>query len=148
VRDYVTEYYEPAAASSDAVRADGNRRARALAAWKRTVLADWPGIKITSIDAAGDAAHEGDRRDGAAQVELDGLRVDDVAVEVLHGPIDSSGSFIGLPRRVPLTHTGNGRFVGAYDVSAAGPYGLTVRALPAHPDLISPVELGIVAWAT
>ncbi|MEN9504779.1 MAG: hypothetical protein RI958_705, partial [Actinomycetota bacterium] len=28
-----------------------------------------------------------------------------------------------------------------------GPYGVTVRVLPAHAGLISPVELGIAAWA-
>jgi hypothetical protein len=34
-----------------------------------------------------------------------------------------------------------------YGVGEAGPYGITVRALPSHPDLISPVEMGTIAWA-
>jgi hypothetical protein len=35
-----------------------------------------------------------------------------------------------------------------YSVGEAGPYGITVRAMPSHPDLISPVEMGIIAWAS
>lgn len=148
VRDYVTEYYEPAASSSEALGAEKYARARALAAWKRAALADWPGIAVTSVEADASPAHEGERRTVTAHVELDGLDPLDVAVEVLHGPIDSTGSFIGLPLEVPLAHTKAGRYEGSYLVSAAGPYGLTVRALPSHPDLISPVELGVIAWAS
>jgi len=34
-----------------------------------------------------------------------------------------------------------------YAVGDAGPYGITVRAMPSHPNLITPVEMGIIAWA-
>jgi len=35
----------------------------------------------------------------------------------------------------------------ALEVGEAGPYGVTVRAMPANPAMISPYDLGVVAWA-
>ena len=40
-----------------------------------------------------------------------------------------------------------GRFAGSFDCFHPGRYGFTVRVVPHHPDLVSPVELGLVAWA-
>jgi starch phosphorylase len=42
---------------------------------------------------------------------------------------------------------GQHRYVGAFDCESAGRYGFTVRVVPAHPDLVTPVELGLMAWA-
>ena len=81
------------------------------------------------------------------QVAMDGLSPASLTVQALHGPIDSEGSFIGDPAAVELTHEAGEVWGADYTVGAAGPYGLTVRAMPSHPHLVSPVEMGIVAWA-
>jgi starch phosphorylase len=80
-------------------------------------------------------------------VEIDGLDASSVTIQALHGPIDSEGEFIGTPLIVTLALTGAGLWEADYSVGEAGPYGLTVRALPSHPNLISPVEMGTIAWA-
>ena len=41
----------------------------------------------------------------------------------------------------------DGAFEGTYDVGEAGPYGVTARVVPHHDDLISPMDVGLVAWA-
>jgi hypothetical protein len=46
-----------------------------------------------------------------------------------------------------LQPTGEGSFEGNYVVGEAGPYGVTVRVIPHHVDLINPMELGVVTWA-
>ena len=147
VRDYATQLYEPAAASSSTALADGGAAAIELAAWKSTVRAAWPSVAITSIDADGSPAREGDVRHVRAHVAIDGLAPTSLTVQALHGPIDSEGSFIGDPAAVDLAHAADGVWSADYTVGAAGPYGLTVRAMPSHPHLVSPVEMGIVAWA-
>jgi starch phosphorylase len=148
VRDYVTELYEPAAASAHAVADQDWALARSLAGWKATVRLGWPGVKVGAVDADSTPAHEGERRVAAAHVDIDGLAPTDVAVQLLHGSIDSTGSFIDSPAMVPMQRQDDGSYSCTYTVSAAGPYGLTVRALPTHEGLISPVELGIAAWAS
>jgi starch phosphorylase len=148
VRDYVTEFYEPAAASGRAALAYDCASAKALAAWKQTVRSQWSGVHVVSLDSPTANAHEGERRDVVAHVELGNLSATDVLVQVMHGGVDSEGSFVGTPQLVPLQSTGSGRFEGSFVVGEAGPYGFTVRAMPSNPDLISPVDLGVVAWAS
>lgn len=147
VRDYTTEFYEPAAASSSRISADDGAVARHLAAWKRHVMSSWPSVKVLDVQCDTSPAHEGETRRVRAMVEIDGLDVADVAVQVLHGAVDQEGSFVGRPAVVGLTHAGDGMFEAEYVVGDAGPYGLTVRAMPHHPHLVHQVELGLIAWA-
>ncbi|HSB86421.1 MAG TPA: alpha-glucan family phosphorylase [Ilumatobacteraceae bacterium] len=148
VRDYTSELYEPAAGSATQLLRDDAARGRALAQWKQRVAQCWPQVKILDLDIDDTPAHEGDQRTVRVQLELGGLTPDEVTVQALHGQIDSAGSFVGIPKSVPLPAIGDATFDGTYTVGEAGPYGVTVRAIPQHPDLISPVELGLVAWAT
>ena len=39
------------------------------------------------------------------------------------------------------------RYSGSLRTEKAGRYGFTVRVVPRHPDLVSPAELGLAAWA-
>ena len=147
VREYTSTLYEPAAASATTMLADDAARGKALAHWKRTIIGAWTDVKVLDLDIDTSAAHEGDGRDVRARVELGGLDSGEVTVQALHGPIDSTGAFIGAPEAITLQPTGSGGFEGRYVVGEAGPYGVTVRAVPFHTDLISPMELGLVAWA-
>jgi starch phosphorylase len=147
VRGYVTDLYEPAAASGRAALADDCATSRSLAAWKRRVRFAWPDVHITGVESDVSNAHEGDPRTVVAEVELGPLSPADMVVQVLHGNVDQEGSFVGDPRIVDLRHIADGRFEGTFTVGEAGPYGVTVRAMPANPDLITPVDLGVIAWA-
>jgi starch phosphorylase len=105
-------------------------------------------VKVVDIECDATPAHAGDVRHVRAHVEIDGLEAASVLVQALHGPIDSEGQFIGAPLIVTLDLTEPGLWEADYHVGEAGPYGITVRALPSHPDLISPVEMGTIAWAS
>ena len=147
VRDYTSELYEPAAASATAMIGDNAARGKALSHWKQHVLGAWVDVKVVDLDIDTTAAHEGDERVVRAHVELGGLDAGEVTVQALHGPIDSEGSFISTPATVTLQPTDDGAFAGRYAVGEAGPYGVTVRAVPRHDDLINPMEMGLVSWA-
>ena len=103
---------------------------------------------MIDVDADTSDAHEGDNRSVTASVALGSLSASDVVVQVLHGNVDQQGSFMGDPTIVDLLHTRGQTFTGSFEVGEAGPYGVTVRAMPANPALISPFDLGTVAWAT
>ena len=148
VREYTSTLYEPAAASATTMLDNHSARGRALAHWKQHVNRSWPEVKVVDLDLDTSAAHEGDQRVVHARVELGALNDGEVTVQALHGPIDSAGSFIATPATVTLLPTGNSAFEGTYPVGEAGPYGVTVRAIPHHRDLISAMEMGLVAWAT
>jgi starch phosphorylase len=127
--------------------ADGAAAARNLAAWKQRVLAAWPSVKVIDLICDNSPAHEGEVRHVKANVDIDGIERDVITVQALHGPIDSTGEFIGTPQFVALVPTDDGVWEADYTVGEAGPYGITVRVMPSHPDLISAVEMGTIAWA-
>ena len=148
VRDYTSALYEPAAACATSMMLGGAARGKALAHWKRRATDAWEAVKVVDVDVDTSPAHEGEQRSIRATVELGGLDPAEVTVQALHGPIDSSGSFVGTPAPVTLQPGGNSLFEGSYVVDEAGPYGVTVRAIPKHDDLINPMEMGLVAWAS
>jgi starch phosphorylase len=154
VRDYVTGFYEPIARRADEFGADNHERAKELAAWKERVGAAWPSVKV--IDVSGDADPAlidlGGTRTVAAAVELGPLGVADVRVELLHGPVGMNDELSDF-EVVTMASTGAGAgagtfgFEGSFACGSAGRHGYTVRVVPAHPDLVTWAELGLVSWA-
>jgi hypothetical protein len=69
-----------------------------------------------------------------------------VAVELLHGVVGPTDEIVE-PQRVTMQAEDGGRYVGEFACEAAGRYGFTVRVVPAHADLTTPLELGAIAWA-
>jgi starch phosphorylase len=147
VRQYTSQLYEPAATSAGTMLADNAARGKALAHWKQRVKERWADVKVVEVDIDTTAANEGDERTVRARVELGGLDAAEVMVQALHGPTDSAGSFISAPAKFTLRLADDGAFEGTYTVGEAGPYGVTVRAIPHNGDLINTMEMGLVAWA-
>jgi len=151
VRDYTEQLYEPTAAQGDALAADGHGAARSMAAWKLEVEAAWPGVHIDHVEVDDSVAELGTQRSVEAIVSLGALSNDDVEVQLLHGPA-GQGEELSSPQVVVLDHAGQAddghlRYRGTVTCEQAGRYGLTVRIVPSHPALVSPTELGRLAWA-
>jgi glycogen phosphorylase len=148
VRDYTTELYEPAAASSRALTTRRGALATELADWRRRVRASWPSVSITTLDVDTNAADTGESRPVAVAVAMDGLEPGDVRVDVLHGTVGPDGEFRPEPATVTLAPAGDGTYRGDLVLTAPGSYGVTARVIPVHPALGSPYELGLASWAS
>jgi starch phosphorylase len=151
VRDYVEELYEPTAAQTDRLASDSFRPAQDLAAWKARVLSAWDGVEVLSVETDVEVASLGTDRIVDAEVSLGRLQPDDIEVQLLHGPVGQADE-LEQPTVVPMAPTGEGasgnrRYRGQFACEQAGRYGFTVRVVPAHPFLTSPIELGRIAWA-
>ena len=48
---------------------------------------------------------------------------------------------------IDVPNAGDGTWEVDYRIDSAGAYGITVRVLPRHDGLLTPVELGRAAWA-
>ncbi|MGA7756765.1 MAG: alpha-glucan family phosphorylase [Ilumatobacteraceae bacterium] len=147
VRDYVTQYYEPAAIGSDALTADMAAPARELADWKRRIAAAWPSVRI-ALDGAQthlDPGSAGVERSVVAHVDPGQLSLDDLVVQVVHGPVTADGSFDEHSMTVIDMHPDeDGRFTASFVPEQAGRWGVSARALPTHPSLTSPFDSGLV----
>ncbi|HET7488009.1 MAG TPA: alpha-glucan family phosphorylase [Acidimicrobiales bacterium] len=152
VRDYVEHLYEPTAMRADAVAASGHARARTLTAWKRRVESYWNEVTVDSVESDSGVADLGGEREVRALVSLGRLTDDDVAVQLLVGRVGPSDELID-PSKIVMTlmgpddSPGRHRYTGRFSLEQAGRYGYTVRVVPSHPDLPSPVEMGCMTWA-
>jgi starch phosphorylase len=154
VRDYVELLYRPAAQASRAVSADDYRLARDLADWKARVTQAWPGVRVEHVetDGVGDHPTVGTRVTVRAFVALGDVSRDDVRVDAIVGRVDSSdvierAGVVDMVSAEP--YDGNRwRYEASVVLDRTGPIGLTVRVLPVHAGLATPVELGLQAVPT
>jgi starch phosphorylase len=150
VRDYVTELYEPTAERAEALAADGFARARALSSWKAHVADGWADVRVVEVEADAAGLDVGETREVTATVALGRLTPADVRVELLHGRVGRGNELVEASV-VALTEVGTDgevtRFRGAITCERSGRYGFTLRVVPAGADVITPLELGLVAWA-
>ncbi|MCX4813954.1 glycosyltransferase family 1 protein [Streptomyces sp. NBC_01239] len=149
VREYVERLYAPAAHAHRAMTPDA---ARELAAWKGRVRAAWHGVTVDHVEtsAATATAELGTTLNLRVRVGLAGLAPDDVEVQAVSGRVDPEDR-IGDAVTVPLKPAGgpdaegHWLYEGPLELDRTGPYGYTVRILPAHRLLASGAELGLVA---
>jgi len=158
VRDYVEQYYVPAAQSlrktvgaTDGAGEYGE--ARELAAYRQRAEEAWPKINITDVDSTGlpDTPVLGSKLTLTATVHLAGLAPDEVTVQAVLGRVDS-GDLLLDPITVEMSYTGaaeagNQVFSTTTPLPLAGALGYTVRVLPRHPMLAASNELGLVTLA-
>ncbi|MQY03184.1 alpha-glucan family phosphorylase [Actinomadura macrotermitis] len=150
LRDYVQEYYVPAAASARAMAAGGYSGARRLAAWKERVRKAWPGVAVEHVESTGEETlHVGARLAVRVVVDLGGLDPGDVAVEAVYGRVDAADAFIA-PSYLELAaaeqaEDGRLRYAGEIPLARSGPFGYSVRVVPSDPGLAGQAELGLVA---
>ncbi|MEU6090397.1 glycosyltransferase family 1 protein [Streptomyces sp. NPDC047085] len=149
VREYVERLYVPAALAHRALTPD---TAGELAGWKARVRAAWPGVRVDHVEttATTATAELGTSVGLRVRVALGELSPDDVEVQAVSGRVDSADRITDAGT-VPLKPVGHpdleGRWLyeGPLFLDRTGPYGYTVRVLPAHRLLASGAELGLVA---
>ncbi len=152
VSDYVRQLYAPAAGNARALNSD-YAGARALAQWKSRVRRSWAGVRVEHVEAhdVGDAPQVGAPMTVRSYVALGDLDPSDVEVQLVSGRVDSDDVLVDPLVTVlqPTESYDGGRH--RYDVEVglarSGPFGYTVRVVPAHPLLVAPAELGVVTVA-
>lgn len=150
VRDYAVRYYGPAATAFRTAAADEFAGAREISEYRKRAEAAWPSVKVVQVDSSGlpDTPIIGAELSLTAKVDLGGLAVSDVTVQAVLGRVTSSDDLTDTTT-VPMAHAGSEggieQFTVTTPVPLSGAVGYTVRVLPQHPLLASPVEFGLIA---
>jgi starch phosphorylase len=147
VRDYVTQLYTPAAASTHRMD-DAPGGAEGLAEWKNKVRSAWDGVAVDHVDSLdGDQIEVGTKIHVSALVRLGELSPDDVEVQLVTGRVGGDDRLYE-PRVNPFptgvdVDGGLRRYEGWVEAKRAGAIGYTVRVIPHNPLLASPAEMGL-----
>ena len=153
VREYVEDWYAPAARAAARTSADGYAPARELAAYRARLNAAWPRVVVVGVDASGlpDTPEVGAEMTVRAAVQLAGLDPSDVTVEAVVGRVGETDDLADTVT-VAMEHVGSAdgegdRFESVVKLPHAGLTGYTVRVLPHSALLATPAELGKVVLA-
>jgi starch phosphorylase len=153
VEEYLSRAYLPAASRVAGLSADGDAKAKELAAWKAKVRAAWDEVGFVSVmTAPEDPARVAPGETFAVEVQLrvGNLEPADLAVDWFEGVPDHEGTVdagfstpLGAQGRQDGTATWKGAVVRPADDSR----GYSVRVRPSHALLVHPNETNLVLWA-
>lgn len=150
VEEYAERTYLPAAINTAMLWRDNFDGARSLAAWKEFVREHWDEVAVLSADAdTGGELEIGSELWIRVRVLLGSFSPNEVAVEVLHGPLDSQGEIVAgeaLPLNYQSSQGAVGVFQGSIPCREAGQHGFAVRVLPFRRELNNKFETGLVTW--
>jgi starch phosphorylase len=154
VREYVLDWYRPAAQATAVVAASDFAGARELAGYRQRLNASWARLRINGVDASGvpDSPVVGALMTVRATVDLAGLKPDDVTVQAVVGRVDEDSDELDEPITTSMNHVGGvdadgDRFEVVVPLPHAGLLGYTVRVLPRHELLHSAAELAKIVVA-
>jgi starch phosphorylase len=151
VSEYLAKFYLPASRQGRRYAESGYENARRLALWKADVRRSWPAVRVRRLDTPGKNIAFGEGMKVELGVQLDGMKPDDVVVELLIGRQREQAKlrdarhyrfeWEGL-----TTDQGEHRFVLQVTPEMCGKLHYRIRVYPYHELLTHPFEMGMMRW--
>jgi starch phosphorylase len=151
--EYVSQAYVPAADRVSMLTADGDAKAREIAAWKERVRVAWDEVGFVSVTTVPeDPAHvaPGESFTVEVQIRLGALEAGDLAVDWFEGEPDHDGVVdegFSTPLALQGRLDGTATWTGTVVRPSEDRRGYSVRVRPSHPLLLHPNDTNLVLWA-
>jgi glycogen phosphorylase len=153
VSEYTERLYTPAANAHTALNANGGKQAVELSQWKANIRRDWSHVTVSNVavhTGNGVNVTVGDSVEVSARITLGPIAPEFVVVQAYFG--ENANGQIANPVTTSLKlaekiSPGVYRFAGTIPARESGSYGLSVRVLPTHPNLVQAHELRLISWA-
>ncbi|MBO5872224.1 MAG: DUF3417 domain-containing protein, partial [Bacteroidaceae bacterium] len=150
--DYYSKFYNKLRDRGNALRANDNKLAKEIAAWKESVATSWSNIKVVSVDAC-DALMNGQVEAGKeykVKVVLDEAGLNDaVGIEIVTVHTDKDGveSIYSVEPMNMVAKNGNEfTFEGIHVLDNAGIYKSALRMFPKNENLPHRQDFCYVTW--
>ncbi|NWG87016.1 MAG: alpha-glucan family phosphorylase [Hydrogenophilaceae bacterium] len=149
VMEYVNKFYMPASRQARRFAENNYAAARTLADWKAKVRQCWGGVSIRRLDAPLKRIPFGEAMHIQAAMNLNGLKPEDVRVELLVGRASRGGK--ESDRKVvqlqpTKSHGPECEFSLELTPDLCGKLVYRIRAYPHHELLTHPFETGLMIW--
>ena len=147
VKEYVGKFYAKAMSNHIWLTRDNYRGAKEIAAWKDRVTESWQNVRFEELKLMED------RKGFEVVVYLDGLKPEDVRVELYYG-VKAEGYHVEKPYIIELRHPknlGDNRWLYTYEGNALRHLGdpcwhYALRVYPHHDKFPHRFLLGLVKW--
>ena len=151
VTQYINEYYVAADHRYRSFSNENEVRTRQFSAWLQRVQAAWPLVEVESVCESVCEVSLQNRLELSAQINLNTLTPEDIAVEVVTGRVDADGEIrnarVTAMEPAGKDTSGKYRFHCCVQPMGSGMYGYAVRVLPRNSDSVSPFIPGLISWA-
>jgi starch phosphorylase len=150
LRDYIVDYYLPAALNWDKIDLSKFEEVRSFAAWGESLRKNWGQIKI--LEKRADIRRViqiGGKLEIEVELWMGPISPADLAVDIYYGPVDSKADFLDRSThslKLCSQKDGKAVFCGDIPCDSVGRFGFRVRILPFHPLLANPYSLGLILW--
>ncbi|SFO05625.1 alpha-glucan family phosphorylase [Nitrosospira briensis] len=150
VGEYAQNFYVPASRQGSHYATADYSGAQKVADWKAFVRNAWWGVAIRRLDAPANRISFGDTVYFDVAIRLNGLKPEDVIVELLIGPQLPQATISDF-KHYKFECTGaeesdEQRFTLNLAVSLCGKLDYRIRVYPYHPLLTHPLEMGMMLW--
>ncbi len=153
LRDYLKNYYGPAAKAGRLLTAENNTKAGELAQWKQHVLQAWPKISAELIEQPPHTITNGESITLHVLVHLADLKPEDIVIDCLIGSSQTLSDIDTFEHEVvecftfdKLSEDGRARFTLELKPENSGLINYMIRVYPYHPLQIRRFELGRMIW--
>jgi starch phosphorylase len=153
LREYAQQAYFPTSDRCLILSQNDYAAAKELAHWKQSLFEHWYDIKIQGVDISAESDIQVNQVVRIkTQVDLAGLKPEDVQLELYSGPLDEKGEIV-QGRSAVMDYQGQSDshwsvYTGEIQYRASGLQGLALRVLPKHDYLSSLYEPGLILWAS
>lgn len=149
VAEYAERAYLPAHAFGARWSGDSLKGAAELARWRARVTQAWSGVSVRVDQEPQREVRVGESVTMLIRARLGRLEPHDVAVELVHGPLDPAGHVRdGQVARAEFVSSEGEEHVFRVEVRcrSTGRYGFAARVLPRHDDLLNPLTPLLLNW--
>jgi starch phosphorylase len=151
VSEYVSRFYLPATRQGRKYAESGFEAARRVAEWKAQVRKAWPKISIRRLDTPRKSISFGEAVRFEVAVGLDGLKPEDVAVELMISQPAGAGEgkqpmSYRFESEGVRTEQGEQRYALELEPELCGKLECRIRIHPHHELLTHPFEMGMMRW--
>ncbi|WP_341459430.1 alpha-glucan family phosphorylase, partial [Alistipes indistinctus] len=152
--DYQERFYGKLYERNTHMRADDFRMAREIAAWKRKVSNAWDKVRIVSaqrIDMGKEAILIGHSYNVEVVVDIDGLKADDIGVEMIMADQIDDGNNVKVVAKRELKLERQEGSLAFYRIASTpdttGSFDIAIRVFPKNAKLPHRMDFALVKWA-
>ena len=151
VGEYLAKCYLPATQQHRLYKQNQFENSRLVAEWKARIRHAWSGIALHRMDAERKEVIYGESLRFEVGIKLNGLKTDDVVVELLIGLYTKreklqSSSRYRFEATGTMTEAGENIFALEVEPEQCGKLEYRIRAYPYHEMLTHPFEMGMMRW--
>jgi len=150
VKDYTTKFYIPANRARERLMANDGEGAEKLAAWRKKIAKHWATVSLKGEEVDSEAkVRAGESIPVRVRAKLGSLKPDDVSVQVYYGRYDWQGEIVdGATMELSVEGRDGNYYIfsGNIPTEASGRYGMALRVLPHHKDLVHPLTPLMLTW--